>query len=120
MILQWEITPDEKPTIIIELIISVIVIGTLIELLYIKIKYPKLTKKGFPILIIGFFIYALHFVFDLLDTVAMKEFNDENTFIYLLFDYLDAIFSFIGLFIIGFGFFSIARYGMEIWEAPSE
>ncbi|MHA1672383.1 MAG: hypothetical protein ACTSYI_02030 [Promethearchaeota archaeon] len=120
MILQWEITPDETQTLIIELIISLIVIVTLIGLIFIRKKYRKLTQKGFPILILGYSIYTLHFVFDFLDTLAMKEVNDEKTFMYLLFDYSDAIFSFIGLFVIGIGFFSIARYGMEIWEAPSE
>ena len=34
----------------------------------------------------------------------MKEIDGEKTFIYLFFDYLDAIFSFLGLLIIGFGF----------------
>ncbi len=120
MILQWEVTPEEMQTLIIELIISLIVIGTLMGLIFIRKKYRKLTQKGFPILILGYSIYALHFVFDFLDTVAMKKIDGEKTFIYLFFDYMDAIFSFLGLLIMGFGFFSIARYGMEIWEAPSE
>ena len=122
MILQewFEVTPEEMQTFIIEIIISLIAIGTVVGLLYIKKKYPKLTKKGFPTLILGYFIYALHFLFDFMDTLAIKKVDGETTIIYLIFDYLDAIFSFLGLLIMGFGFFSIARYGMEIWEAPSE
>ncbi|MHA1612690.1 MAG: hypothetical protein ACTSYU_11600 [Promethearchaeota archaeon] len=122
MILQvwFEVTTDEMQTFIIELVISLIALGTVIGLLVIKKKYPKLTKKGFPILMLGYFVYALHFLLDLMDTLAMKELNGEKTTIYLIFDYLDAFFSLIGLFIIGLGFFYIARFGMSIWEAPSK
>jgi uncharacterized membrane protein len=116
MILQWELAADEFETFIIELILTVIVLFTLIILLVIWKRYKKLTKKGFPVLFVGYALFALHIVFDFLDTLALKEINGQPTTIYLIFDYLDAILSFIGLFMIGFGFYAIARYGMEIWR----
>ena len=67
MILQdwFEVTPAEMQTFIIELIISLIAIGTVVGLLFLKKKYSKLTKKGFSTLILGYFVYALHFLLDL-------------------------------------------------------
>ena len=113
---QWEITADEKITVIIELIFSLVALFTLIEFAFIKKKYPKLTKKGYGLIFSGVIIFAVHILFDLLDTLAMKKVNGENSILYLIFDYLDAIFSFIGLFAIGFGILQVAKYGMDVWE----
>jgi hypothetical protein len=86
--------------------------------MYIKRKYSQLTKKGYTELILGFGIFTLHFVFDLLDTlVENKNTDDSATVLYSMFDLLDAIFSFLGLFIIGYAFYRIAKSGMEIWRS---
>lgn len=116
----WEISPNETETIIIELIMTLIMLLTIVELVIIKRKYKKLTQKGYPLLLAGVSIFGLHFLCDFLDTLARKEVNGEQTLLYLIFDYLDAIFSFVGLIAIGFGFYRIAKYGMDIWEAPTQ
>ena len=115
-----EIKPDAVETVIIELltiIAAIIIIGIVV---YIKIKYSQLTKKGYSELILGFGIFTFHLLFDLLDTLVAKKVNEETTFIYSLFDLLDAIFSFLGLFIIGYAFYKIAKSGMEIWKGEGE
>ncbi|MCF2139598.1 MAG: hypothetical protein K9W44_06050 [Candidatus Lokiarchaeota archaeon] len=116
MILQWEVTPDEQTTLIIELIFTIIAIGSCIEFAIIKRIYHKLAKKGYNIIFFGVFLFGLHILSDFLDTLAMKKIDGTTTTLYLVFDYLDAIFAFIGLFIIGYGFYQIAKDGMEIWE----
>ncbi len=107
---------DELGTITIEFITILAALSVIVILIYLKFHYPKLTKKGFNELIIGFGAFTAHFVFDLLDTWVTKKINDETTLAYTVFDRLDAIFAFIGLFIIGYAFYRIALYGMKIWE----
>jgi len=107
---------DELGTITIELITALAAISVIIILIYLKNHYPKLTQKGFNEMIIGFGVFTTHFIFDLLDTWVTKKINDETTLAYSVFDMLDAIFAFIGLFIIGFAFYRIALYGIKIWE----
>ncbi|QEE15091.1 hypothetical protein DSAG12_00914 [Promethearchaeum syntrophicum] len=107
---------DELGTITIELITAIAALSVIIIIIYLKIHYPKLTRKGFNEMIIGFGVFAAHFIFDLLDTWVTKKINGETALAYSVFDMLDAIFAFIGLFIIGFAFYRIALYGIKIWE----
>ncbi|MHA1563161.1 MAG: hypothetical protein ACTSPA_13670 [Promethearchaeota archaeon] len=114
--MEWEITGKELDTFIIEMITIFAALSVIIIIIYLKLHYPKLTRKGFKEMILGFGVFTAHFVFDLLDTWVMKEINDENTLAYTIFDMLDAIFAFLGLFIIGYAFYRIALYGIKIWE----
>ncbi len=112
----------EWKTIIIEFITILAALSVIIIIIYLKLHYSKLTQKGFNEMILGFGIFTAHFIFDLLDTWVTKEkINVETmepytTLAYTIFDYLDAIFAFIGLFIIGYAFYRIALYGIKIWE----
>ena len=114
--LQQLIDNDELITIIIEFITIIAALSVIIIIIYLKLHYPKLTRKGFDEMILGFVFFTAHFVFDLLDTWVTKKINDETTLAYTVFDTLDAIFAFIGLFIIGYSFYRIALYGIVIWE----
>ena len=107
---------DELGTITIEFITILAALLVIIIIIYLKLHYSKLTKKGFNEMILGFGVFTAHFIFDLLDTWVTKKINDETTLAYFVFDTLDAIFAFIGLFIIGYAFYRIALYGMKIWE----
>lgn len=125
MVIQWDTIQQLKDaseftTMVIELIIILAAISNIFALVYLRKKYPKFTKKGFTDLFVGFTFITLHFLFDLLDTLVTKKINDETVFIYTLFDMLDAIFSFLGLFIVGFAFYKIAKHGMELWEGKNE
>ncbi len=100
----------------IEVITLIAALSIVIVLFYLKKKYPKLTKKGFNEFIIGVIIFSGHFLFDLLDTLVTKKIAGETTIAYQLFDILDATLAFTGLFIIGYAFYRIAQYGMELWE----
>ncbi len=111
---MWEITPEEVGTIGIEIATIVAAVLILIVVLHLKRKYPKLTKEGFTAFIVGILILIGHFLFDFLDTVA-----ESGTILKSTFDILDAVFAFTGLFIIGFAFFKIAQYGMELWEGEN-
>ena len=107
---------EELETFTIEFITILAALSVIVILIYLKKHYSKLTRKGFNEMIIGFGVFTTHFIFDLLDTWVTKKINDETTLAYTIFDYLDAIFAFIGLFIIGFAFYRIALYGIKIWE----
>lgn len=107
---------DELGTITIEFITIIAALSVIIIIIYLKLHYPKLTKKGFNEMILGFGVFTAHFIFDLLDTWVTKKINDETTLAYTVFDMLDAIFAFLGLFIIGYAFYRIALYGIKIWE----
>lgn len=107
---------EELFTAITEGITVIAALSVILVLFYLKFRYSKLTKKGFIEFIIGASIFAVHFLFDLLDTLVTKEINGETTTAYQAFDILDATFAFIGLFIMGYAFFKIAQYGMELWE----
>ncbi|WP_371804388.1 hypothetical protein [Candidatus Lokiarchaeum ossiferum] len=125
MVIQWDTIQQlreasELTTMIIELIIILAAISNVFALVYLRKNYPKFTKKGFIELFVGFTFITLHFFFDLLDTLVTKKSDGETVFIYTLFDMLDAIFSFLGLFIVGFAFYKIAKYGMELWEGKEE
>jgi hypothetical protein len=111
---------DEFQTAIIEGITIFAALSVVFVLFYLKSKYPKMTKKGFTELIIGFLIFAGHFLFDLLDTLVQKKVNGLTVQAYYTFDILDAVLSFIGLFIIVFAFIRIANYGMELWEGKEK
>ena len=112
----WELLADEKITAFIEATTFFGSLLILFVILYLRFKYPKLTAKGFVTLFWGSVVFSLHILFDLLDTLVAKKINDQTTIYYTVFDLLDAIFSFIGLFIIGFGFLRIAQYGMVLWK----
>ena len=112
----WELQDDEIVTAWIEGVSFALALFVIIIIIYLRIKFPKLTAKGFVTLLIGYIVYSLHIGFDFLDTLVAKKVNDKTTAIYLTFDLLDAIFSFTGLFIIGFAFLKIANYGMELWR----
>lgn len=120
MLFQWEITADEKTTVIIEIIFSLVALFSILLFAFIKKKFSKLTKKGYGLIFLGVVFFAIHILFDLLDTLTMKKVNGETSILYLIFDYSDAIFSFIGLFTIGFGFLQVAKYGMEVWEGAEK
>ena len=107
---------DELVTITIEFITILAALSVIIIIIYLKIHYPKLTEKGFNEMILGFGVFTAHFVFDLLDTWVTKKIDGETTLAYSVFDRLDAIFAFLGLFIIGYAFYRIALYGIKIWE----
>ena len=107
---------DEFGTIIIEFITIFAALSVIIILIYLKKHYQNLTRKGFNEMIFGFTIFTAHFICDLLDTWVTKKIDGETTLAYIIFDYLDAIFAFIGLFIIGYAFYRIAIYGIKIWE----
>ena len=108
---MWEITPEEINTVTIELLTILAACFVLMVILYLKKKYPKLTKEGFSEFILGVIFIISHLVFDLLDTMVIDDSIFEVSF-----DILDAVFAFAGLFIIGFAFYKIANYGMELWE----
>ena len=108
---MWEITPEEINTVTIEIITILAACFVLLVILYLRKEYPKLTKEGFVEFILGVIILICHFLFDLLDTLAIDGSINETTF-----DILDAVFAFTGLFIIGYAFYKIAHYGMELWE----
>lgn len=110
---------EEFLTAITEALTLTAAISVIIVLFYLKFKYSKMTKKGFIEFILGASIFAAHFLFDLLDTLVTKEINGETSLAYQAFDILDATFAFIGLFIMGYAFFRIARYGMELWEGEA-
>lgn len=114
--LQQLIDNDELITIIIEFITILAALSVIIIIIYLKIHYPKLTEKGFNEMILGFGVFTAHFVFDLLDTWVTKKIDGEIMLAYSVFDRLDAIFAFLGLFIIGYAFYRIALYGITIWE----
>jgi len=111
---------NELITAVIEFIGICAVIGIIVVLVYLKKKYPKLTKKGFNLMIFGFIIFLAHYTCDFLDTIAIKEISGQTTRLYYILDSLDAVFSFIGLFIIGFAFLQIAKYGMILWKEDSK
>ncbi len=112
---MWEVTDVEVGTVIIEITTIIAAITVLLILLYLKKEYPKLTKKGFIEFIIGVAVFTGGFVFDLLDTLVL-----DPSVAYDTFDILDPIFKFIGLFIIGYAFFRIARYGVELGEGGAK
>ena len=112
---MWEVTDAEVGTVVIEIIMIIAAITVLLVLLYLKKEYPELTKKGFIEFIIGVAVFTVHFVFDLLDTLAL-----DPSITYDTFDILDPIFAFIGLFIIGYAFFRIARYGVQLGEGGAK
>ena len=107
---------DELQTAITETITIFAGLSIILVLLYLKREYPKLTKKGFLEFLLGVSLFTSHFLFDLLDTLVTKEVNGQTSIAYELFDILDAVFSFLGLFVIGYAFYRIAQYGMELWE----
>lgn len=107
---------NELGTITIEIITVIAALSVIIILIYLKFQYPKLTKKGFNELILGFGLFTAHFICDVLDTWVTKKIDGETTLAYTVFDMLDAIFAFIGLFIIGYAFYRISLYGIKIWE----
>ncbi len=107
---------NEFTTITIEFITILASLSVIIILIYIKAHYPKLTRKGFNEMLIGFVVFTLHFAFDFLDTLVTKKINGETTLAYTIFDTLDAVFAFVGLFIIGYAFYRIALHGIKIWE----
>ncbi len=109
-------TNDELGTITIEFITILAALSVIIIIIYLKFHYSKLTRKGFNEMILGFGVFTAHFIFDLLDTWVTKKIDGEFTLAYSVFDMLDAIFAFIGLFIIGYAFYRIALYGIKIWE----
>ncbi|MFX0098613.1 MAG: hypothetical protein ACFFCS_03460 [Candidatus Hodarchaeota archaeon] len=109
--MQIDIEPDEVNTIYIEIITLLAAIAVLLVVLHVKKKYSKLTRKGFGLFTLGVLFLVSHFLFDFLDTVVLDESN-----IYYAFDILDATLFFVGLFVIGFAFMLIAKYGTELWE----
>jgi len=108
---MWEITAEEMNTVGIEIATIISGLLVLLVILYLKRKYPLYTKKGFIEFGLGILILILHFAFDLFDTMAVEDSIFESTF-----DILDAVFAFIGPFVIGYAFFRIAQHGMELWE----
>ena len=48
--------------------------------------------------------------------MAKKDVDGNTTPLYTFFDLSDAIFAFIGLFVIGFAFLQIANFGMKLWK----
>ena len=107
---------DEFGTITIEFITILAALSVIIILISLKKHYQNLTRKGFNEMILGFGLFTAHFIFDLLDTWVTKKIDGVTTRAYSVFDMLDAIFAFVGLFIIGYAFYRIAIYGIEIWE----
>lgn len=108
---MWEITAEEINTVGIEIATIVSGILVLLVILYLKRKYPVHTQKGFIEFGLGIVVLISHFIFDLLDTIVVSDIIFESVF-----DILDAVFAFVGLFIIGYAFFKIAQYGLELWE----
>ena len=109
--MQIEIELEEVNTIRIEVITLLAAIAVLVVVLYLKRKYPKLTRKGFGLFSIGVILLVSHFLFDFLDTIVM-----DKSMTYYTFDILDATLFFAGLFVMGFAFLIIAKHGTEIWE----
>ncbi|MHA1745572.1 MAG: hypothetical protein ACTSWW_06205 [Promethearchaeota archaeon] len=107
---------EELGTIAIELVVILSAIAIVVVLFYLKRKYPTMTKKGFDMMILGFGIFTLHTIADCLDTLAVKKVDGETTSLYLFLDFLDAIFSFLGLILVGIAFLRIADYGMQVWK----
>ena len=105
---MWEITTDEINTIGIEITTIIAAIFVLLVVLFLKRGYSKYTEKGFTEFAVGVLFLTLHFFFDLLDTLAV-----DDSILYSISDILDAVFNFVGLFIIGYAFFRIAQYGKE-------
>ena len=108
---MWEITPEEITTVGIEVLTIIAASFVLLVILHLKREYPKFTKKGFIEFSLGVIIFIGHLIFDLLDTLVIN-----GSVLETIFDILDAVFAFTGLFIIGFAFYKIANYGMELWE----
>ncbi|MHA1732364.1 MAG: hypothetical protein ACTSU5_10485 [Promethearchaeota archaeon] len=106
----------ELGTASIELVTTIAGLCVVLVILYLKRKYQKLTRSGFAAFIAGFSLYTLHLLFDLLDTLVTKKVGGVVTAAYTAFDTLDAVFSFVGLFVIGLGFLQSARYGAKVWD----
>ena len=105
-----------------------VVVGAVIVILSVLIwrNYPVLTKEGFLEIIFGFIAFTLHFMFDALDTIATSSENFYETqglldvaasfgVIYGTFDFLDGLFTIIGLLLIAIGILRIAAYGKQLW-----
>jgi len=105
-----------------------VVVGAVIVILSVLIwrNYPVLTKEGFLEIIFGFIAFTLHFLFDALDTIATASENFYETqglldvaasfgVIYGTFDFLDGLFTIIGLLLIAIGILRIAAYGKQLW-----
>ena len=107
---------EELGTIAIELVVICSAIVIVVVLFYLKKKYPTMTKKGFDMMILGFVIFTLHTIADCLDTLAVKKVDGVTTSLYLFLDFMDAVFSFLGLILVGIAFLRIADYGMQLWE----
>ncbi len=109
---------DELHTAIIEGITVGAGLVVVLVVLFLKKKYPKFTQKGFNELVLGFLVFSAHFVFDLLDTLVTKKIDGQTVIAYDIFDVLDAVLAFVGLFIIGFAFYRVAKFGGEVWASP--
>ena len=53
---------DELGTITIEFITILAALSVIIIIIYIKMHYPKLTRKGFNEMILGFGVFTAHFI----------------------------------------------------------
>ena len=106
----WPSDPNEITTFSIELgIFFAGIFAGIIGLLIWK-NNRILAKKGLPECIAGFFIFALHSLFDGLDTISTSGTLSDNL------DLLDSTFSIIGLLLIAVGLLRISIYGSEIWR----
>ncbi|MHA1263865.1 MAG: hypothetical protein ACTSRS_01400 [Candidatus Helarchaeota archaeon] len=106
----WELKSKDVPTFSIE--ISIFIVGCIAGIigLFIWKNHRLLAKKGLPECIFGFFIFAIHSLFDALDTICHIDPLDE------MLDLWDSLFSIIGLLLIAIGILRISLYGAKIWR----
>ena len=105
----WPPEPQDIPTFSIEIGIFLAgIVAGIIGLLIWK-SYRVLAKEGLPECVSGFFVFGFHSLFDALDTIAEKPLRYDL-------DFMDSLFSIIGLTLIAIGIVRIAFYGREIWK----
>ncbi len=112
LLLQFIWPPDAEdiPTITIELGIFIAGLVAGIIGLFIWKNNRILARKGLPECVVGFFVFAFHSLFDALDTICDVEPLKENL------DFMDSLFSIIGLILIAVGIIRISIYGAKIWK----
>ncbi|MEA2070258.1 MAG: hypothetical protein U9O98_03115 [Asgard group archaeon] len=106
----WGIAPSEGLTFSMEIVIFVGFIAISIMLLFLRQKYPQLTRNGWIELMIGAPLFALKGLFDGLDTIAPDGLMHD------IFDSIEAVCIFLGLIMLGIGILRIAIYSSKVWE----
>lgn len=92
-----------------ETLIALGVLGAIILAYLVQSRHPKLTSRGWSMIIIGLVFILLHSIFDVLDTLQWEDLVVD------ILNVLDGATFVLGLLLFAFGIFRIAEYGAQQW-----